>query len=75
MQTLENSWEPVKLQTGWQIEQCTKPITPVSTTPPHATDPTLNAVGPEQELQITSNPNDHVSFLGVPQPSTQSPTN
>ena len=27
MQSLENKWEPVKLQAGWQLEPCTKPIT------------------------------------------------
>ena len=31
MRSLENKWEPVKLQAGWQLEPCTKPIT-LSTT-------------------------------------------
>jgi hypothetical protein len=26
LKSLEASWETVKLQTGWQLEQCTKPI-------------------------------------------------
>ena len=26
LQSLEEAWETVKLQTGWQLEQCTKPI-------------------------------------------------
>lgn len=26
LQSLETAWETVKLQTGWQLEQCTKPV-------------------------------------------------
>jgi hypothetical protein len=35
LQTLENNWEAVKLQTGWQLEYCTKPIVNPSPTDPH----------------------------------------
>ena len=60
MQSLESKWEPVKLQTGWQLEPCTKPVaasTTSATTPltalqnaipetPSASDPTQSATEP-----------------------------
>ena len=34
LQSLEAGWETVKLQTGWQLEQCTKPSEPPCSLPP-----------------------------------------
>ena len=86
MQALENAWEPVKLQTGWQLEPCSKPIT----------TPTISSAIPQNTFQnvthepsatvtdhtpsitdaaSTSNARDHDSILGEAQPGTQpSPT-
>ena len=81
MQSLENAWEPVKLQTGWQLEQCTKPITPAPTstntlpaTNPNPITEETPATSP-QDPQNSSDPNssEHVPFLEEPQASTQSP--
>ena len=81
MKSLENAWEPVKLQTGWQLEPCTKPITP-STSSSNSPTSLMQIVAPEgtnpsatEDVNPTPNVSDSDSrhFLGEPQPSTQSP--
>ena len=49
MQSLENKWEPVKLQAGWQLEPCTKPIT-LSTTSAISSISARQNVSPECTL-------------------------
>ena len=49
MQSLKNTWEPVKLQTGWQLEPCTKPIT-ISTTGANVPSTALQIATPESPL-------------------------
>ena len=86
MQALKNVWEPVKLQTGWQLEPCSKPITTSTTS---ATIPQNTLQNATHELSATetdntlsiidaasaSNACDHDSLLGEGQPGTQpSPT-
>ena len=84
MQALENAWESVKLQTGWQLEPCSKPITTSTTS---ATIPQntlqnatheLSAIETDNTPSIidaasASNTRDHDSLLGEDQPGTQPP--
>ena len=63
LQALENDWEAVKLQTGWQLEYCTKPIVNPSPTDPLPATPmaTTQCETPANHQSLTvqvSNSND-----------------
>ena len=63
LQALENDWEAVKLQTGWQLEYCTKTIVNPSPTDPLPTAPmaTMQCETPANHRSLTvpvSNSND-----------------
>lgn len=61
LQSLESTWETVKLQTGWQLEQCTKPID-------HAVIDTEsgNATPPPQPLPDATSDNSNADGAAIP---------
>ena len=86
MQALENEWEPVKLQTGWRLEPCTKPITTPSTSAaspqtileksthePSATvtDSTQSSSQSSSDDASASHASDHDPFLDEAQLATE----
>ena len=82
LKSLGNVWKTVKLQTGWQLEPCTKPITPSTSSSNTPSSPMQNVAGLEgdnpsatDDLDPTLNVSNSDSrlFLGEPQPSAQSP--
>ena len=58
LKSLETTWETVKLQTGWQLEQCTKPIdtdVAVAQPPPTATI-AENSTNDQEVSNVTNSP-------------------
>ena len=58
LKSLETTWETVKLQTGWQLEQCTKPIDAgvAAAQPPPTAATTENSTDDQEVSNVTIAP-------------------